>query len=143
MSIKHEYLISAVILAVSLCSFAARSSSDDFEFDYSTAEIGDFNGFWKGRVNCGNVLGFKPWAMVKISDGRGELGFGGGGNFTLGSLYADLNLQNGKIKWKGKLKPWATTKQKMSIKFKGYWMADNLKLKGRIGSYSCSGVITK
>lgn len=139
MDVKYGFLLSAAILMISFSTYAASDST----FDYSTAEIADFNGLWKGRVNCGNVLGFKPWATVKVSEGRGELGFGGEDNFALGSIYADLNPKNGKIKWKGKLRPWATTKQKMSIKFKGFWEGDDFKLKGRIGSYYCSGVITK
>jgi hypothetical protein len=143
MEVKHRFLLSAVILVISFSTNAASDSSSDFVFDFSSAEISDFNGFWKGRLNCGKVLGFKPWVMVKVLEGRGELGFGGEGNFALGSIYADLSPKNGKIKWKGKLKPWVTAKQKMSIKFKGFWKRENFKLKGRIGSYYCSGVITQ
>jgi hypothetical protein len=141
MRAKRGYLIAVIVLAISLTSCATSDPADEFVFDYASAETGDFNGFWRGRVDCGDVLGFEPFTMVKVASARGELGFGGGGVFTLGSLYADLDVQNGKIKWSGRLKPWATSRKEMSIAFKGQWMGKQFRLKGRIGSYNCSGVL--
>jgi len=139
MTVKLAYFISAVFLAISLTSCATSHPSDDFSFDYSSAEIGDFDGTWKGRVDCRSASGFKPFAWVKISDGRGEYGFGPstatGLNF--GSLYADLDSQNGKIRWSGKIKR-SYNEKKKSVSLSGHWRESYFKLKG-----SCSGVLTK
>ena len=144
MTVKLAYFISAVSLAISLTSCATSHPSDDFSFNYSSAEIGDFNGTWKGRVDCRYADKFKPLAWVKISDGRGEFGFGPGSatGFNFGSLYADLDSQNGKIRWSGKIKPSHNAK-KMPVSFSGHWRESYFKLEGRIDSKNCSGVLTK
>jgi len=149
MTLKLAYFVSSVLVAFSLTSCATSDPSDDFSFDYSSADIETFNGFWEGRVDCRFASGFEPAAWVIISDGRDEFGFGNrmalaGSGFELpGSLYADLNLQNGKIKWSGELKPWRKAEKEMPISFRGHWREGKFKLQGHIDSKSCSGVITK
>lgn len=143
MAVKPWRFMFAIFLAISISSCATSDQSDDFVFDYSSAEVGDFNGTWKGRLNCGKAIGFKPYATVEISDGRGQFGFGGELNFGLGSLHADLDLQNGKINWAGQLKPSFDAKEKSSVSFNGQWRRDNFNLKGRLGSSSCKGVLAK
>ena len=148
MAVKLVYFISAVFLAISLTSCATSDPSDDFSFDYTSAEIGAFNGIWEGHVDCRYANGFKPAVWVKISDGRGEFAFGnrmapaGSGFQLVGSLFADLDLQNGKIKWSGKLIAWQGG-DKLPTSFRGYWRDTKFKLKVSIGSKNCSGVITK
>lgn len=149
MTVRLVYFISVVFLAITLTSCATSDPSDNFSFDYSSAEIGTFNGTWEGHVDCRYANGFKPALWVNISNGRGEFGFGNrmalaGSGFELaGSLYADLDLQNGKIKWSGELKPWRKAEKKMPISFRGHWRESKFKLEGRIDSKNCSGVITK
>ena len=152
MTVKPICFMSAVILAISLTSCATSDPSDDFNFDYASAEIGTFDGIWEGDVDCRYSNGFKPEVWVRISDGRGQFAFGnrltpaGSWAYLGGSLYADLDLQNGEIKWRGKLQPWAKADggvPKMPISFRGHWRESKLKLKGRIDKSNCSGMITK
>lgn len=104
MAVKLFYSISAVFLVILLTS-CASDPSKEFSYDYSTAEIGTFDGFWEGRVDCRYADGFEPRLWVKISKARGEFAFGNrnalaGSGFELeGSLYADLDPQNGRIRW--------------------------------------------
>ena len=140
------------ILAFSLSSCATSDPYDGFSFDYSSAEIGVFDGIWDGRVDCSH-LGFMPGVWVKIRGGRGEFGFGnrlampGSSAQLSGSLYADLDLQNGKIKWSGRLQPWTRADNKpvpeMPVSFRGQWREDKFILKGRIDKINCSGLIPK
>ena len=152
MTAKLIGFMSAVFLAISITSCATSDPSDDFSFDYSSAKIGAFDGIWEGDVDCRYASGFKPKVWVKISDGRGQFAFGNrlapasSWAHLAGSLYEDLDLQNGKIKWRGKLQPWAKAEgsvPKMPISFRGHWRESKFKLKGRIDKNNCSGVLTK
>lgn len=142
MAVKSNHFIWAAFLAILLTSCATSDPSDDFSFDYSSAEISDFNGYWGGRVDCRYANGFEPLTWVRIVDGRGEFGFGNRyAAWSPESLYSDFDSQNGKISWHGELVPW-NTGDKMPISFRGHWRENKFKLKGRIGKKSCSGVIT-
>ena len=147
MAVKFLYSMSAVFMTVLLTS-CASDPSKEFSYDYTSAETGTFDGFWEGRVDCRYSNGFEPRLWVNISNARGELAFGNrnavaGSGFKLeGSLYADLDPQNGKIRWGGSIQPYRTT-GKQPVSFKGQWMQDKFYLQGRIDQKGCSGVINK
>jgi len=138
-------LIYVLLLGVLLSSCASSEPNDDLNFDYSSVESNHFNGYWEGRVDCRYASGYEPLPWVRIRDGRGEFGFGkgvAGIGYSLETLNADFNSQNGKIGWRGKLKPWGSA-DKMAISFKGQWQDKKFKLKGKIGNQSCSGALNK
>ena len=147
MAVTFSKYICSVFLAISLASCATSDPSDDFSYDFSSAKIADFNGFWEGRIDCKYANGFKPTAWVRLRDGRGEFGFGkqtyGFGSTSLGSLYDDFDAQDGEISWRGELLPWRNTKDKLSVSFSGNWRDSKFKIKGRIAKKSCSGLLRK
>lgn len=140
----YKNIVGALIVTVMLSACASGDLSDGFSYDYQSAQITDFNGSWEGRVDCKYDNGFKPLAWVRISDGRGEFGFGkasaGFGHATLGSIYDDFDASNGSISWRGNIVPWQTG-EKMPVSFKGQWMQDKFRVAGRIARSNCSGVL--
>ena len=87
--------VTALVLLLSACESTGPSS---FEFDYASAKPSDFNGRWEGYVDCEHYKEWKPFAEVVIKDGVGTLAnFGNWGK----TATADLDLSNGKIRWRG------------------------------------------
>lgn len=145
MGINLNHFITTILIAVSLAACATGDPSDDLNFDYSQANTSHFNGYWEGRVNCSYTSRFEPLPWVRITDGRGEFGFGKGKagiGYSLETLHSDFDSTNGRISWSGKLVPWGSA-EKMRVSFKGQWQDKKFKLKGNIARQSCTGALNK
>jgi dienelactone hydrolase len=133
----HSVCASLIVLLLASC--AANNPSDNFNFDYTSAKISDFNGFWEGPVDCRHQDGWKPHTVVEIKNGVGKLS--NFGNWGV-SVTADLDIASGKIKWVGTYDNHEGNSHR-PFSLKGQWMKGKFALNGSRGnSWNCSAVLS-
>ena len=137
MATKPGHIAYAVLLSVSLAS-CASNLSEGFSYDYASAEVSDFNGEWFGKVDCKYASGYLIPVAVRISNGVGELSsFSNPGK----KQTADLDLQDGKIKWTGNFTKISGNSGLFSLN--GQWREKQFRVQGRRGTFACSGELKR
>ncbi len=137
MATKPEYLALTLLLSVLIVS-CASDLSEGFSYDYPSAKVNDFNGAWFGKVDCNYANGYLINTSVRISEGVGELY-----HFSNRGIKetADLDLQNGKIKWTGNFVK--ISGHDATFGLNGQWRGNRFRVQGRRGTFSCSGELKK